>query len=266
MHLRSFTHDTDSAADSHLGPKARQIVDAVLGAICTNRLSPGLKLGEAQLATIFGTSRTVVRQALQQLAFFDLVRLEPNRGAFVAKATPREARDLYAARRAIEAETIAELARHCTANDIRTLRRHIDFEREAERTGARWDMIRLRSDFHLEIARLSGNEVLHDLLARILPRTAMIAACYRAQRLACHPTDEHAGLIDLLAAGKVDTCVQFMRAHLELDETRLSFPAKPGIPNEDLATALASAAQPNPGYPTLAQASVADGPLSHDGL
>ena len=138
MQMASRVVRAHPASDGGVGTRAQSIVDAVLSGICTHRLAPGAKLGEAQMAQIFGTSRSVVRQALQHLAFLGVVRLEANRGAFVANASLKEVADLYSARRLIEAETVAALARDCTANDIRSLRAHIGREREAERTGDRW--------------------------------------------------------------------------------------------------------------------------------
>ncbi len=179
-----------------------------------------------------------MRQALQHLAFLGLVRLEANRGAFVATATVKEANDLYSARRLIEAETAATLARDCTANDMRLLRAHIDREREAVRDGNRWRLIRLRSEFHLTIASLAGNAVLHDLLAQIIPRTAMIAAFYRSGGADCSPTDEHLRLVESLAKGDAEACARLMCDHLKLDESRLCFPSSPAPRQMDLSEAL----------------------------
>jgi len=61
----------------------RVIVDALTKAIVEHRLMPGSKLAEQKLATHFGVSRTLVRQALFQLSQNRLIRMEPARGAFV---------------------------------------------------------------------------------------------------------------------------------------------------------------------------------------
>jgi DNA-binding GntR family transcriptional regulator len=60
------------------------IVESLTRAIVEHRLHPGSKLAEQKLADHFGVSRTLVRQALFQLAQNRLIRLEPARGAFVA--------------------------------------------------------------------------------------------------------------------------------------------------------------------------------------
>ena len=69
-----------------MAPGATQrIVDSITAAIVERRLMPGTKLAEQQIADIFKVSRTLVRQALNQLSRDRLVTLEPARGAFVAK-------------------------------------------------------------------------------------------------------------------------------------------------------------------------------------
>jgi len=82
----------------------RVIVDALTKAIVEHRLHPGTKLAEQKLADHFGVSRTLVRQALFQLAQKKLIRMEPARGAFVATPSSDEARQVFAARRMIELE------------------------------------------------------------------------------------------------------------------------------------------------------------------
>ncbi|MDO8360464.1 MAG: GntR family transcriptional regulator, partial [Devosia sp.] len=70
--------------------RAAMIRDHLRDAIVDRRLSPGTKLNEAEVGTLFDVSRTVVRAALQALAFEGLVKTERNRGAFVANPTPEE--------------------------------------------------------------------------------------------------------------------------------------------------------------------------------
>ena len=59
-------------------------------------------------------SRTLVRQALFQLAQNRLIRLEPARGAFVATPSVDEARQVFAVRRMLEAEMTRAFVRQVT--------------------------------------------------------------------------------------------------------------------------------------------------------
>src|SRR5271155_4429982 len=96
---------------------AAPIVDGVLDALAEGRLPSGTKLGEDRLSRIYAVGRRVVREALKELRFIGVVELLPHRGAFVARPSPPDAEEVYAARRIIETGIVAVLARHCTAND-----------------------------------------------------------------------------------------------------------------------------------------------------
>ena len=79
-----------------------RIYRAVVNAVMSHRLPPGTRLGEAEFCELYDVSRTTVRKALQRLAHDHIIELRPNRGAIVASPSPKEARDVFAARRALE--------------------------------------------------------------------------------------------------------------------------------------------------------------------
>ena len=95
-------------------------------AIVSLRLAPGMKLPEDELASIYSVSRTAIRSALQALAHDRLVRLEPNRGAFVAHPSKQEAREIFDARMLIEPRVAALAAAAARRADIVRLRRHLE--------------------------------------------------------------------------------------------------------------------------------------------
>jgi DNA-binding GntR family transcriptional regulator len=80
------------ARDERADTTTERIVESITSAIVERRLMPGTKLAEQKIADIFKVSRTLVRQALNQLSRDRLVSLEPARGAFVAMPSVGEAR------------------------------------------------------------------------------------------------------------------------------------------------------------------------------
>ena len=66
-------------------------------------LEPGTKVPEKQLCDQFGVSRTPLREALKVLASYGLVRLEPNRGAWVTCLTIEEVEEVFPVLGALEA-------------------------------------------------------------------------------------------------------------------------------------------------------------------
>ena len=73
----------------------------------------GERLRERELVERYGVARHTLRAALRQLAGEGLVRIEPHRGATVARLTPEDVRDLYELRAALELEAVhLALERH----------------------------------------------------------------------------------------------------------------------------------------------------------
>ena len=78
---------------------AQQVVESILA----QKLKPGERLGEQALADMFGVSRTLVREALMQLQARGFVEVRTRKGWYVVEPSIDEARDAFAARRAVEA-------------------------------------------------------------------------------------------------------------------------------------------------------------------
>ncbi len=68
--------------------------DRIESEIAEGRLVPGSLLDEKELAQTFGTSRTPIREAIQQLCALGLVHRVPREGAYVTKLTSRELLEL----------------------------------------------------------------------------------------------------------------------------------------------------------------------------
>lgn len=212
----------------------RRIVDAITEAIVERRLMPGTKLAEQKLADIFAVSRTVVRQALNQLSRDRLVTLTPSRGAFVATPSVEEARQVFEVRRLLETAMVRQLCSTLTAAQVAHLRQHLRHEREAVLRTDVPGRTRLLADFHIVLARTLGNEVLAELLADLLSRCSLIALMYQSAHSAEHSFEEHVAIVDALARRDSRAAQRLMEGHLQNVERNLRL--DPRIP--DLESAL----------------------------
>ena len=84
-----------------------QIAQQVVESILAQKLSPGERLGEQELADLFGVSRTLVREALMQLQARGFVEVRSRRGWYVVEPSVEDARDAFSARRIIESGILA---------------------------------------------------------------------------------------------------------------------------------------------------------------
>ena len=106
------------------------IADRVVQSILNRRLQPGERLGEKELADVFGVSRTLVREALMQLQARGFVEVRSRMGWYVVEPSFEEARETYAARRVIETGLLRDAGQPLQAA-IRRLRQHVASERKA---------------------------------------------------------------------------------------------------------------------------------------
>ncbi|NRQ12944.1 HTH-type transcriptional repressor RspR [Ensifer sesbaniae] len=198
--------------------------DAIVG----HRLAPGTKLPEDELASIYSVSRTVIRAALQALAHDRLVRLEPNRGAFVAQPSTREAREVFEARALIEPRVAALAAEVAKPEDILLLRHHLDKEHEALHAGRDSDAIMLSARFHVGIAEIAGHSVLTSFVRDLVSHSSLIIALYWKRRDTTCESHAHHALVDAIEAGEAAKAAELMKEHLLdlLSGLELSPPAK----------------------------------------
>lgn len=220
------------------------IVAAVLAAVEGGRLPGGVRLREDRLAAYFSVSRTIVREALQELAFLGVVVTQPRRGASVAQPSGRDADELYAARIAIEGALMTDLAKHCTARDAKIMREHLQGQRDASGSGMA-GAVRLLGDFHLLLADLAGNRVMQRMLEQLVARTSLLISLYGAAPCGC-AIDEHALLIDQLVAGQAAAAARTMASHLMNNRRSLVIPDRPAHP-PGRSFALEAALLPAPG-------------------
>lgn len=115
------------------------------------KLPPGTPLEERGLAARFGVSRTKVREALQQLAARELVRIEPYVGARVARLTVSELREVIEYCCELEVMTARLAARRIDLDLRREMEQALAWCRQEAREGARYG---------------DANRAFHDVLER----------------------------------------------------------------------------------------------------
>jgi DNA-binding GntR family transcriptional regulator len=209
---------------------AADIHDAVLTAIVDQRLPPATKLGEEALVEVFNLGRRLVSAALDQLSWEGLVTRLPNRGAFVATPEAEDAREIFAARQAIESGVVEALARSRAPLDFSAIEAAMAREHACRAQGRLREAIRLSGGFHVSLAFLSGNRILADQVRLLVARTSLVVALFENPGgLACWH-DDHKELLAHIRARRVRAAATLMQKHLQdlldgLDLTRQAPPS-----------------------------------------
>lgn len=205
---------------ARLSPEDRMYYE-IYDAIMEHRLPAGTKLTEQALSEIYGLARHHVRKVLVKLNADGLVDLEPNRGAFIASPGEQEAHDMFELRQTLEQLAMQKAAQKASAADFARLRQMIERERDAYMQGNRPLWIRLSADFHIELAKLSGNALLVDMLRRLVSRTTLlISAADTSAQQPCS-FDEHLLVLEALEKKNQLAAQKEMARHLEQCSCRM---------------------------------------------
>ncbi|PKO44723.1 MAG: GntR family transcriptional regulator [Betaproteobacteria bacterium HGW-Betaproteobacteria-3] len=220
------------------------ISNRIIEAVMAQKLAPGSRLGEQQLAMLFDCSRTLVREALMRLAARGIVTVSARRGWYVIEPSLDEAREAFQARRVIE----TGLIRNMTTVDkaaIRELKSHLVREKaslKGQDVGARSYLL---GDFHVCLAECLGNSLLADTLRDFTARTTLIAMLYQSSHDAAQSCEEHVQIVAALEKGDLTRAEQLMAQHIGTVQAalRVQIEADPLAQLRDALAPIASAAR-----------------------
>jgi DNA-binding GntR family transcriptional regulator len=227
---KKFEKKTGSVMDtvqktisSQVKPKPTEefIYTEIYNAILERRLPPKTKLGENLLAEHYGVSRTIIRQVLLRLSYDRLVKLEPNRGAFVASLSLEEAQQIYEAWRLTEVAIVRDVIKTITEKQIAALRELIVEERLACEQQDLPRLTRLSAQFHIQLADLCKNKYLAKFLKELVPQTSL-AFFYEVQNMPICTKDEHTEILDCIEAGDLEAAIASVLRHLDGIEAGLN--------------------------------------------
>lgn len=198
-------------------PRTEIAHEALKRAILEQALQPGTKLPEDEIGGHFGMSRTLVRAVLARLQAEGLVDARPKRTATVAQPSLTEAREVFEVRRALEAEVVRLVIRRwqpAFGAELEGLVREEDAAREPHVRG------RLGGEFHIQLARLTGNQVLARYMEELVTRCSLILALYGRPHAHDGGANEHVAIIEALRGGDAVKAVAIMDHHMQLVERR----------------------------------------------
>ena len=178
-------------------------------------LTPGQQVSEQQIAARYGIGRAAARGALHRLRLEKLVTVEPRHGYRITPVTIKEVHDLFATRLLLEPATARLAAGHL---DPAALLRLQELMEVHSRPGDRASVeatVRASTEFHLIIARASGNTTVEHIIANLfdlMERVQFLSMLLLDNNE--EDTEEHRALFDALAAGDGPRAEQLTIDHL----------------------------------------------------
>lgn len=178
-----------------------ELVERIRPLIVESHLTPGAKVPEKALCEQFSVSRTPMREALKVLAVEGLVRLEPNRGAWVTAITAEEVHEVFPILGVLEALSGELACALITDSEIKAVRRMHNNMMQSYRDRDLASYFTFNQEIHHAILLAARNKTLTNSCQSLSAR--MQRARYVANMSEERWTDavsEHEQIIDLLEA------------------------------------------------------------------
>jgi DNA-binding GntR family transcriptional regulator len=169
------------------------------------------------LATVSGLSRTPVREAMRRLHAEGLIRIIPNRGAFVAHWDKTEIEHIYDLRVLLEGFAAESAARRVTPEQLVELRETAD-EMQAlvdQPDPSREAIAEVNDRFHKAVLKASGNARLQELLNAIVEISLVLSTFrhYQIEELR-RSANQHSELVSALEMSDPAWARSVMAAHI----------------------------------------------------
>lgn len=195
--------------------KKNSVYDYLFNAIRSGDIKPGQTLTERGLAEKIGVSRTPVREAIRKLEEQGIVTHEPHKGVKVITLSEEKVAQLYDVRELLEGLAVRRLAERQTPQIIEELSGFIErAEKEAVENNVR-ELAEINSEFHLALARLSGNVYLETIMNMLQTQISlMMSASLSTSGRPLQNIEEHKGLIDAIRSGDGEFAESIAKHHV----------------------------------------------------
>lgn len=200
---------------SERGATTERVYGALREAIVQRLLKPGEFIDKNLVCDRLGVSRFPVSEALGRLGAQGFVEVLPQRGTRVARIKLEDVRQNLLIRRALEAETVRELARRAERPFLERLEGNLAEQCQATRAGDDPTFYELDLEYHAILqealafprvtAAIDAARAGLDRVRRMLGTMHRLNATYA----------EHKAVVEAIAAGDPEAAAQAMRSHLD---------------------------------------------------
>ncbi|MGG5252317.1 GntR family transcriptional regulator [Neobacillus sp. SM06] len=204
-----------------------QIYQVLRSAIFNAELTPGTQLVESSLADAFGVSRTPIRSVLSRLKYESLVRLIPNKGAFVYCPTPKEAEEIFFVRQILEPEATYLAALKANSSDLKKMEIYLDQEKHYYQQNQPQLALHAIQSFHMVIIEACKNAYLIQYLKEVLSLTHIIQTFYDvAETNTTLSNHEHRTMYDAIHQRDANRAKQLAIEHIPFIVKDIDFTKK----------------------------------------
>lgn len=186
--------------------------------IATMKMAPGSKINDQEIAAELGISRTPVREALMELAKYNLVEMYPQKGSVVAPVSLKMIQEATTTREVLEC---AAVQRCCHMEDTSVfdgLRENVELTRFYLSRGLKTKIYERDLEYHKILFSLSGMSMVHGFLRNLEIHYRRIVGLSFKDDSERRMLEDHQEILDAILAHDEAGAVSAMKKHLRLNE------------------------------------------------
>lgn len=178
-------------------------------------VQPGDKISVEDLARRLGVSRSPVWAAIARLEAERIVEVRPRQGVFFIGFNRDRLLEIFAVREVLEGAAARLAAERADAAAVEELRRSIARQRAAITPEHQEDYAAEAARFHAQLARLSGNATMAEMIERLWDQTKAMCIRPDARRaILDERVEEHARMVEAVARRDCDAAEAETRQHI----------------------------------------------------
>ena len=190
--------------------------------IITCEFPPGEQIAQAALNERYQIGITPIREALQRLSLEGFVQSIPRLGYIVTPITFSDVHEMYELRTIVEVAAARLAALRAPQDALEKLIARADFSYVYQDIESYKDFLGQNRDFHIGIARLSGNQRLVDLISNLLDElTRLFHLGLSIRDSAAEMHDAHTALAQAIRERNPDRAEQIVHNEIEMSKNRV---------------------------------------------
>lgn len=218
----------------------QQVADILRRRIVRGELAPGDRLTEEGLAEEFSVSRGPVRDAITQLSFEKLVRVQKPRGIYIVGLTDDDVDQLYSLRAALEQLALSRAMKVDDDGRWGPMRHAVTRMLDAADAGDHADFLAADLDFHSQIYALADHERLEGAWRQYRPTYESLLEVTINHDADLHDSAaDHDRLYIVMRSGDHEKAARVLDEHLQGAHARMTLEmAERRAPNGSADTAV----------------------------
>ena len=183
--------------------------------ILNGKYDEGVELREIAIGEELGVSRTPVREAFRQLELEGLIKIIPNKGAYVVGISDKDVRDIYILRSRLEGLAARWAVDHITEEQMEEMEENVYLAKFHTEKGHNEQIFELDNRFHELLYEASGSKILehqlkdyHQYVLRIRKKTLASAKRGTQSNL------EHEAILEAIKNKNADDAERLAHEHM----------------------------------------------------